>query len=287
MFSPYVRRLRLAAALRKMREDRNLTADEVAKAVFQSRGKLSKLETAQTRPEAFEIMDMLERLNVTGKEHDNIIHLARTAARKGWWDQFANVMGARQRLYADLESGASTIRDYNQTGLPAPLQTPEFIAAMVELDECQGPLDYLPDRMAEARTARQRHLLGTDGPSYEGVLDECVIHRLAVPPEVMAAQLRKLITVVMESERITFQVLPHDTRIGGGFLPKASFSIYSYPESEDPSVAVVDTVTTDIILTKRNEVARYTGIHSRLQDASLSPDDSLAFLDRMANRLTT
>lgn len=162
MFSPYVRRLRLAAALRTMREDRGLTADEVARTVFQSRGKLSKQETAQTRPEAFEIMDMLDRLNVTGKEYDNLLDLARTAVRKGWWDKFANVMGPRQRLYADLESGAATIREFNQTAMPAALQHSEFISAVIALDECQGPLGYRPERMAEARSRREP---GVSGPS--------------------------------------------------------------------------------------------------------------------------
>ncbi|TNY37475.1 helix-turn-helix domain-containing protein [Thermomonospora catenispora] len=285
MFSPYVRRLRLAEALRKLREDRNLTADEVAKTVFQSRGKLSKLETAQTRPEAFEIMGMLERLNVTGKEYDKIIHLARTAAQKGWWDQYAKVMGPRQRLYADLESGAETIRSYNQTAMPAALQHPDFISAMIALDECQGPLDYIPERMAEARARRQQHLLKEDGPTYEAVLDECVLHRLAVPAEVMAVQLRHLVSILTDKPQITIRILPHNVPIPGGFLPKSSFSLYTFPDPADPQIAVVDTVTTDLILTQRREVARYTGVYNRVREAALPPAESLAFLERMADRL--
>jgi len=54
MTSPYVRRLRLAAELRKLREERDLTTDELAKLVFQSRPKISKLENAQIRPDVGE-----------------------------------------------------------------------------------------------------------------------------------------------------------------------------------------------------------------------------------------
>ncbi|RAY13677.1 XRE family transcriptional regulator [Actinomadura craniellae] len=286
MTSPYVRRRRLAQELRKLREDRDLTTNELARLVYQSRTKISKLENAQIRPDLADIVTLLETLDVTGQQYDKIFGLARTAARKGWWDRFGNAMGPRQRLYADLESGAETIRSYNQTAFPAVLQLPEFIDAMVELDQHQGALDYRPERMADARTRRQQHLLSPDGPTYEAVLDECMIHRLAIPPEVKATQLRHLITVVSAEDRITMRVLPSDTPIPGGFLPKASFSLYTFPDPADPPLAIIDTVTADLVLTQRHELAQYTGMYNRLLDVALPSDDSLNFLSQVANRLT-
>jgi transcriptional regulator with XRE-family HTH domain len=286
MPSPYVRRRRLAAELRRLREERDMTADELARFVYQSRTKITRLENGQVRPDLAEIMDMLDRLGVTERQYEKIVRLARDAAQKGWWDSFGDTMGSRQRLYADLESGAESIRSYNQTGFPALLQIPELINALVDLDEAQGPLDYRPERMADARTHRQRRLLQPDGPTYDAVLDECMIHRLAVPPLVKAAQLRHVVELVAAEERITIWVLPSDRPIPGGLLPQASFFLYTFPEPADPPLAVVDTVTTDLVLSKRNELARYTGLYARLRDAALSPADSLAFLGRVADRLT-
>ncbi|SEG80696.1 Helix-turn-helix domain-containing protein [Thermomonospora echinospora] len=283
MFSPYVRRLRLAAALRKMREDRNLTADEVAKTVFQSRGKLSKLETAQTRPEAFEIMDMLERLNVTGKEYDNIINLARTAAQKGWWDQHAQVMGPRQRIYADLESGAESICGYEAVASPVMAQTPAYIEHMVELNKGEGPLTYRPDRMIEARMRRQRWLLSQEGPACDIILDEVVLYRVSVPRVVMSAQLRHMADLVSEGH-VSIRVLPYNATLDGGMPPKSSFNLYTFPDKRDPKVAVVDTVTTDLVLTDRTQVARYTKLYKHLCQASLSAEDSVAFFREVADR---
>ncbi|MFG2000971.1 helix-turn-helix domain-containing protein [Spirillospora sp. NPDC048911] len=286
MPSPYVRRRRLAVELRKIREDRDMTADGLARFVYQSRTKITRLETGAVRPDLAEIMDMLERLGVTGSHYDKVVRLARDAAQKGWWDSFGDSMGARQRLYADLESGSDTIRGYNQTGFPAVLQLPDFIKALVELDEHQGPLDYRPERMADARAHRQRRLLQPDGPSYETVLDESVVHRLAVPPLLMANQLRHLVGVITEEPRISIRVLLHNSRVPGGLLPKSSFFLYTFPEPADPTMAVVDTVTTDLVLTDRREVARYTRHYERLQEAALSTADSLGFLSRVADRLT-
>lgn len=286
MHSPYVRRRRLAAELRKAREAREMTTDDVGRLIYQSRTKITRLENAQVRPDLHDIMDILDALEITDAKRDRIVRLARDAGEKHWWDRFGESMGPRQKLYADLESGADGIRSYNQTGMPAVLQTPEFIDALVELDACQGTLAYRPERMAEAREHRQKRLLADDGPTYDAVLDETMIHRLAVPPPVMAAQLRHLIAMVAAENRITIQVLPNETRIPGGLLPQASFSLYTFPEPGDSPLAVVDTVTTDIVLTKRNELATYTELYERVHKAALSPEASLAFFSRVADRLT-
>ncbi|GAA4390813.1 helix-turn-helix transcriptional regulator [Actinomadura verrucosospora] len=285
MPSPYVRRRRLAVEIRRLRESRGLTTDGLARLVFHSRTKITRLENAQIRPDLVEIMNLLDVLEVTGSEYDRICQLAREAGQKGWWDRYGVSMGPRQKLYADLEYSAATVRAYNQTAMPAVLQAPVFISALVDLDKCQGKLDYVPERMAEARLRRQRELLRPDGPSYEIVLDECVIQRLAVPPLAMINQLRHMIDVVTTVERISVRVLLHDTRIPGGFLAKSSFYLYTFSEPGDSPLAVVDTVTTDLVVTQRNEVAQYTRMYERVRDAALPRDASIAFLERVAKRL--
>ncbi|MES9539926.1 MULTISPECIES: helix-turn-helix transcriptional regulator [unclassified Actinomadura] len=285
MPSPYVRRRRLAGEIRKLRESRGLTTDDLARLVFHSRTKITRLENAQIRPDLAEIMNMLDALEITGSQYDRLLQLAREAAQKGWWDRYGMSMGPRQKLAADLEYNASTVRSYDQTAMPGALQCPPFIEALIRLDESQGTLEYQPDRMTEAREHRQRELLRPDGPFYETVLDECVIHRLAVPPEAMAAQLRHMIELALEAERITIRVLLHNARIPGGFLPKSSFYLYTFADPGDHPMAIVDTVTTDLVVTQRSEVTRYTERYDLLREAALSTEDSISFLDRVANRL--
>ncbi|MEU9838581.1 helix-turn-helix transcriptional regulator [Actinomadura sp. NPDC048032] len=285
MPSPYVRRRRLAAEIRELRESRGLTTDALARLVFHSRTKITRLENAQIRPDLAEIMNILDALDITGSQYDRLLKLAREAAQKGWWDRYGMSMGPRQKLAADLEYNASTVRSYDQTAMPGALQCRPFIEALIKLDENQGSLEYQPERMTEAREHRQRELLRADGPFYETVLDECLIHRLAVPPEAMSAQLRYMIKLGSEVDRITIRVLLHDARIPGGFLPKSSFYLYTFAESGDPPMAIVDTVTTDLVVTQRGEVVRYTERYDRLREAALSAEDSISFLDRVANRL--
>ncbi|RFS82652.1 XRE family transcriptional regulator [Actinomadura spongiicola] len=286
MPSPYLRRRQLAVEIRKLRESRGLTTDALANLMYYTRSKISRLENAQGRPDVAEILKILDLLEVTGNQYDKLFKLTREAAERGWWDRYGMSMGSRQKLYADLEYSADTVREYNQTVMPAVLQAPEFISALVDLDRCHGELDYLPERMTEARMRRQSELLRPGGPSYETVLDECVIHRLSVPPRAKIAQLRHMVEVVAEHERITVRVLRYDASVPGGFLPKSAFYLYTFAEPGDSPIAVIDTVTVDHVVTQRGEVGRYAGMYDRLREAALSREDSTTFLDQVANRLS-
>jgi Domain of unknown function (DUF5753) len=131
-----------------------------------------------------------------------------------------------------------------------------------------------------------RNLLHPGGPTYEVVLDEFVLRRLAVPPVVMEKQLRHLIDVVSAEPRLTVRVLPVDALLVGGLLPKSSFTLYTFPDPDDPPMAIADTVNADLVYTDTKEVSRYTGHYERLKSASLSPAESLSLLGEIVDRLT-
>ncbi|RKS73193.1 helix-turn-helix protein [Actinomadura pelletieri DSM 43383] len=285
MSSPFVRRRRLATDLRTLREQRGLTADDVAGRIYRSRMMISKLENARCRPDIGVVMKFLDVLEPPADQYQNIVTIARDAAERGWWDAYGDTMGARQRMYADIESGAATIRGYNQFGLPGILQTPRFALALVELDKADGPLAYHPDRMLEARLRRQEAGFGPSGPNYELVLDEFVIRRLAVPTDVMGAQLMHLVETATAEPRLTIHVLPINARIEGGFLARSTFAIYTFPDPQDHPIAIADTVNADLVHTETSEVTRYVELYKRLRTASLSPVRSLTFLEDVANEL--
>ncbi|MDL4820780.1 helix-turn-helix domain-containing protein [Actinomadura opuntiae] len=286
MVSPFVRRRRLAAELRALREEREMTADELAKRIHYSRMKVSRLENAHGRPDVGDVITILNTLGVSDKKWKEIITLAHEAAAKGWWDSYGEAMGTRQRLYADVESGASTIRGYSPSSIPGVLQTPEMIAAMVNLAEAEGSTDFMPAKMTKARLRRQEEILRPDGPAYDFILDEVVLHRVIVPEEVLAAQVRHIVRAVTEVDHLNVRLLPVDVRTPGYPLPTVPFFLYTFPEPEDPPMTLVDTVTTDIVHTDPQDVERYTRRYDHLSRAALSPEASLSLLDEVADRLT-
>ncbi|MFG2090254.1 MULTISPECIES: helix-turn-helix domain-containing protein [unclassified Spirillospora] len=250
MTSPFVRRRRLAAELRTLREQNGITADELARRIYRSRMTVSKLENARCRPDVRDIVKIMKVLGVTGERFDAIFEIACDAADRGWWDAYGDAMGARQRMYADLESGAATIREYNQFTIPGVLQTPDFIQFMIEMAEAEGERGFVADRLIEARLRRRAHVLGAGGPRYEVILDEVVVRRPTAQPQIMLAQLRSLIETAARHPYVTVLMLPVAADFTGRLLPKSAFFLFDFKDSVDPLIAVVDTVSTDIVHTR-------------------------------------
>jgi transcriptional regulator with XRE-family HTH domain len=284
--SPFIRRRRLADTLRTLREQQGMTADELAERIYRSRTAISKLENARGRPDLHDVCSILDALDVTGDRREELFALARQAAERGWWDKYGNSMGYRQRMYADLEFSAATIRGYYQYAFPGILQTPEFTQALIELDKSNEPLIYKPERMVKARQQRQAMALRPEGPTCDFILDEFIIRRLAVPTDAMIGQIRHLVSTVSNAPRLSLQVLPVNARIEG--LPaRSTFTIYTFRDALDPPMAVADIINTDVVHSGRAEVKRHEEMFERLRNVSISPVASLTFLEETAGELTS
>jgi transcriptional regulator with XRE-family HTH domain len=280
LISPYVRRLRLAAELRTLRTEGGLTHEQLAKKIGQSRAQISRLENGHVVDQA-DIIKILDALGVDGERWTQIVTIAREAGERGWWES-NRAMGERQALYANLEAGAETIREYQGTFVPGLLQTPEFTRARVEAERLTGPANYTAEKAIEARLGRQRMLRRPDGPTYDVILDEMAIRRRAAPPEIAKAQLYHLAATVNVNPKVSLRVLPVDAEIDDYSVPRSSFSIYTFADPDDPNVVAVDTVTDDLVLTDDAVVKLYGELFSRLSDASISEDDSLELLIKTA-----
>ncbi|NVI88366.1 helix-turn-helix transcriptional regulator [Actinomadura sp. BRA 177] len=286
MTSPFVRRRRLATELRTLREQSGMTADELAGRIYRSRMTVSKLENARCRPDVRDIVKIMKILGVTGEKFDEILKIACDASDRGWWDSYGDAMGARQRMYSDLESGAASIHQYNQLALPGLLQCVEYHWALIELDRLEGSeTNYVPEKSVEARQRRQQNIFRQGGPALEIVIDEFVLKRLAVPPEVMATQLRHMVQLVTHEPRFTVRVLPLDARVPPGRLPGSAHSIYTFPDAEDPKLVVAET-SNCLVHNTPDQVAVYERLHDRLRQAALPALESLSLLTDTADRLS-
>jgi transcriptional regulator with XRE-family HTH domain len=165
VISPYVRRLRLIRELIRLREDHGYSANKLAEAIGVVRQRISRLENGHVRPDQDEIMRILDLFGVGEKRWAQIMRIAREAQERGWWEKFANEMGPRQALYANLEAGASSISEYQMTMLPGLLQIPAFTEVRARADRGVYSPEFDPMRALEARAARQRMVERPGGPS--------------------------------------------------------------------------------------------------------------------------
>ncbi len=283
MISPYVRRLRLGAELRALRAEAKLTHEQVAKRIGQSRAQISRLENGHVVNQA-DVLAILDAIGVDGDRWTQIVTIAREAGEKGWWESIRG-MGERPALYANLEAGATTIREYQQTFLPGLLQISEFVRARFEADATLEPPTFTVNGVLAGHSGRQRMLRRPGGPTYEVILDEVAIRRLSAPPSVIKKQLHHLATTVNSGQKTTLRVLPVEARIDSFTVPRCTFSMYTYPDPGDPAVVAIDTVTSDLILTDPAEVAPYEQLYARLREAAPPPAESLDLLIKARNEL--
>lgn len=281
MISPYVRRLRLAAELRALRTHAGLTHVQLAKQIGQSRAQISRLENGHVVDQD-DVMKILDVLGVDGERWTEIMKIAREAGERGWWES-NRFMGERQSMYANLEAGAQSIREFQMTFIPGLLQTPEFTRSRGEADQLAGVTHLNPEKAVDGRVGRQRMLRRPGGPDYEVILDELAIRRASAPPAVLREQLRHIAATVENSPKITLRVLPVNADIEGYSLPRSAFSIYSFTDPGDPTIVAVDTVTDDLLLHEGDGVKRYEELFDRLRNAALSVPESLLVLATAAN----
>lgn len=283
MISPYVRRLRLGAEIRALRAKAGLTADQLGKQIGRSRADISRLENGHVVDQA-DVISILDVLGVDGDRWTQVVTIAREASEKGWWESH-RAMGERQAMYANLEAGAASIREYQQTFVPGLLQTPEFVRARTAAAATLEPMAGTVEGVLAGRAGRQRMLRRPGGPTYEVIVDEVAVRRLAAAPEVVKKQLYHLATAVNSDPNATLRVLPVHAVIEDFTVPRCTFSIYTYPDLGDPDVVAIDTVTSDLILTEPGQVTPYEKLYERLRAAALSPADSLDLLTRAAAEL--
>ena len=178
VISPYVRRLRLAAEIRTLRAKSGLTADQMAKRIGRSRADISRLENGHVIDQA-DVIKVLDVCGVDGEEWTKILTIAREAGESGWWESY-KTMGDRQAVFANLESGAATIREYQQICVPGLLQTPEYAMARTDPATALEELsDGTSDGIVAGRLMRQRMFRRPGGPDYEAIVDELAIRRLS------------------------------------------------------------------------------------------------------------
>ncbi len=285
MISPYVRRRRLAAELIRLREDHGYSAARLATEVGIARQTISRLENGHARPNLDEIIRILDILKVGKHPWAKIMTIAREAQERGWWEKFEDEMGPRQALYANLEAGATSIHEYQMNLLPGLLQIPTFTKARTHADRTVYNEHFNPARAVEARITRQRVLQRPGGPTYEVIVDELAIHRFAASADIVLAQIDHLVDAGHHQKKITIRVLPLAATIDGYAIPRSAFFTYRYPDSEDPVVVAVDTITSDLVLTDPTQVGHYLDLYHRLRDAALAPADSLDFLATVAEDL--
>ncbi|MEV4757758.1 helix-turn-helix transcriptional regulator [Micromonospora sp. NPDC049559] len=282
-----MRRRRLGTELRRLREAANLTGDQVIERVgWASASKLSRLENGRSRPDLRDILTLLDLYEAGPEIRDELTTITNGAGDIRRWLRTYPVMTTRQRPFAELEAGCAEIREYSPVIVPGLLQNQAYarvrIASFLPLPSGSADPEKAenegPETEVQARMARQALLTReVEPPRYFAVLEEAALGRRSGPTDVIRKQLVHLCDLA-KLPNVTIQVLPRDVKIADWYLPHTGFSLYRFPDPQDPEMLAIEGITTNLMQDDRDELSRYTVVFEWLQAAALTPDDTLTWL---------
>jgi len=283
--SPTVRRRRLAAELRGIRESKGKSGDAVAAALKWSPSKISRYERARTGLQPREVERLLDYYEITGPRRSLLLALAEDAAQKGWWEEFADGLSADYQQFIGLEHEASSIAIWHVDVVPGLLQTPAYARHIISSYSQVEPIaPGMVERLVRVRMRRQQVLDREPVLQLSVVLDQSILTRRISDDRVMYEQLQRL---AREADRpnLTLQVLPLDAQ---HTVFGESFVIFRF--GSDSTAALQDVVSTEHL---RNDFSlegeRETYLHRiafhMLVGASLDPASSRALILQTAESL--
>src|SRR5450432_713669 len=174
--SPTVRRRRLAAELRGIRESRGKSGDAVAAALRWSPSKISRYELARTGLKPPEVERLLDYYEVTGSRRVLLLTLAEDAARKGWWEEFADSLTPDYQQFIGLEHEASAIAIWHVEAVAGLLQTEAYARHIISsYSQIEPVAPGMIERLVKVRMQRQQVLTRDPELQLSVVLDESVL----------------------------------------------------------------------------------------------------------------
>jgi transcriptional regulator with XRE-family HTH domain len=277
--SPTVRQRELGRRLRLLRNEHNLTVEDVGEKLLCSATKISRLETGARRPSLRDVRDLCTLYGVDELTSAELMNLARGAREQTWWTQYDDL---DLDPYLGLEQDAVAITSYTTHLFPALLQTEDYTRLVIKaIAPKMGPEIF--QQRVEARMRRQKRILEKDNPPrYRVFLDEAVLHRHVGSPALITAQLDKVLNAV-SSDKVTIQVISFD--VGVHASQDSNFILFELDkESGLPPVVFVEGLTGNQYHQREADITRYREAIELLRDSALSPRDSVEYVTKMRNQ---
>ncbi|MFJ9573663.1 helix-turn-helix domain-containing protein [Streptomyces bacillaris] len=269
---PTVRRRRLGAELKRLREKAGVSMEDAAERIGGDKPKISRQENGRQGVSKLEIEALLALYGVSDDRlRTALTTLAREGRRKGWWAQYGDILTAGFQEWLSIESDAARILAFQPMLVPGLLQTVEYgmeVIRCAEKDATQAKRDsYL-----EVRKVRQEIFARDNPPQYVCLLDEAVLRREVGGPAVMAAQLARILEV-NNPPKLTIQVVPFGQGWHAGM--HGPFNIYNYPDPMDLDVVNLDYLDGALYLEEDDSVKRYQLAFDELRGTALNTPQSI------------
>lgn len=276
-------RRRLAAELRRLREQSGFSGDDVAHRLGWSGSKVSRIETHRTGVKQVDLDLLLALYQVDEEQRRQMTALAAEQEGRGWWTAYSDALPEDTAAYIGLEADATSVRCWSPELIHGLMQTDGYARAVIEAH--MGTTAIITPgeirRRVEARLRRQEIMTRQVAPQVMFVLDQAVLLRRFGAPTVMAAQLFE-VERVSRLANVVLQVLPFAARhpIGTGAFTILSFEAVHGAVLDD--VVYVEQLSRSSFVEEEPETYRYRLAFERLSAEALDPIASRQMIAEIA-----
>ncbi|MFD4525457.1 helix-turn-helix domain-containing protein [Streptomyces sp. NPDC058470] len=275
--NPTVRRRRLGQELRRLRELKGMTAEEVAERLLVSQSKISRLENGRRSISQRDVRDLCGVYEVEDvRIVDSLMQMAKDSRQQGWWHSFGDIPYS---VYIGLETDAASLRVYDPQVVPGLLQTRPYAEALIAGALPETATGEIEKRV-QVRLRRQERISAPENPlRLWTVLDEAALRRVVGNRSLMREQLEHLVEQ-SQLPHVTVQVIPFEMGAHPGL--NGQYAILEFPDAADSSVVYIEGVTSDLYLEKANDVQKYSVMYEHLRAQALNVEQSRQFIADIA-----
>ncbi|MEU0336866.1 helix-turn-helix transcriptional regulator [Streptomyces sp. NPDC006193] len=259
--APTVGQVVLGRRLQDLRERAGLKREEAARVLRVAPATVRRMETAEVSLKIPYLQLLLKAYGVPDDEAEVFVQLAEEANRPGWWQRFHDILPGWFSMYVSLEGAADLIRSYEPHFVPGLLQTEDYARAVLKSGAIGQTSPDDIERHVAVRMQRQELLTRPDAPRFWTVMDETALRRPVGGPEVMRAQIDRLLEAA-ELPHVTLQVAPFANGPHPGTY--GPFVLFRFAVPELPDMVYSEYLTGAVYLDARTEVATHLEVMDRM-----------------------
>jgi transcriptional regulator with XRE-family HTH domain len=261
-------RRQLASKLLELRRRAGLSGADLARRLSTNQPRVSRIETGRSIPSVDDVRAWAEATQATPEEVAELGDLVRRLATETTSWRILHRLGLtqRQREIAELERAAIAISTFQPTMVPGLLQVADYARRVMAQGNPSSQADLAG---AVAQRIERQAVLYDQTKRFEFIITEGALRWRPGPPELMVAQLDRLISVAS---------LPN-VSLGVLMLEQEAPDAYLHPfvifELDDEELVTVETLSAELQVNEPQEVAVYRRTLERYRGAARWGDQAV------------
>lgn len=276
------RRRELGKELRKLREKKGLTLQDVAGELKFSHSKLARVEIGENDlPRVGDLEALIDFLepDLPKEDLETLLQLHRESLSKEPWTPYKAFMPSKMPTYRGLEQDATVMRAFQPSFVFGLFQTEAYARALYQtakpVDETTS--EYI-DQNVRLRLERKELITRSQDPlELRVIMDETAVRRMVGSQEIMLDQFKE-IADLGGLDNVTIQILTHDVVT---YRSESNFILLDFAGALDP-VVQVDMWNTISVTDERFDVQRNIRRFDAMRDSALPPARTAGFLQQLA-----